>query len=129
MERQNITNNSLVNLKKDVAFGVVLTFLTCGIYNLFWQHHQIKTINILLEEERLSWGRWFLLTIVTCGLYHIYHEYLMAKYILEIQQAHQLASANASLPTIAIILSIVGLPFITDAIEQKELNEIIDKLA
>ncbi len=112
--------------RKSIAAGIVLTLLTCGIYNLFWQNHQIKTINFFLGREELSFWRWFFFTLLTCGLYHIYHEYLMGKYILEIQYKVGKPAPSLHLPVIALILSLVGLPLVADAIEQKELNEIID---
>jgi len=112
--------------RKSIAKGVVLTLLTCGIYNLFWQYHQIKTINFFLGREELSFWRWFFFTLLTCGLYHIYHEYLMAKYIVEIQHRVGKPVPSSHLPVLALILSLAGLPLIADAIEQKELNEIVD---
>ncbi|RUM89712.1 MAG: hypothetical protein DSZ24_00520 [Thermodesulfatator sp.] len=116
----------LEEYRKGIASSIVLTLLTCGIYNFFWQNHQIKTINLLLGRNVLSFWRWFFLTLITCGLYHIYHEYLTGKYIVEIQSKIGKYPLSNNLPLIALILSILGLPFITDAIEQKELNEIID---
>ncbi len=112
--------------RKGIGSSILLTLLTCGIYNLFWQKHQIKTINFLLGKDVLSFWKWSLLTFITCGLYHIYHEYLMGKYIVEIQYKINKPAPSTSLPVIVLILSIIGLSLITDAIEQKELNEIID---
>jgi hypothetical protein len=118
--------SEIQNYRKGIGSSIVLTILTCGIYNLFWQNHQIKTVNLLLEKKVLSFWKWFFFTLITCGLYHIYHEYLMGKYIVEIQYKIGKPAPSTNLPVIALILSIIGLPFITDAIEQKELNEIID---
>ncbi len=119
-------SSELSEMKRDPAIGVVLTFLTCGIYSLLWQDLQIRTINALLGRDELSFWRWLGLTLLTCGLYHIYHEYIMARYILEIQHLRGVQTPDEDLPMIALILSIVGLPFITDAIEQKTLNQLID---
>ncbi len=112
--------------RKSVVKAVILTIVTFGIYNLFWQNHQIKTINYFMEKRVLSFWRWLFLTIFTFGLYHIYHEYLVAKYILEIQNKVQKPITNPTLPQIAILLTILGFALIVDAIEQKELNDIID---
>ena len=114
--------------KKDIALSIILTLLTCGIYNLFWQKHQMKTVNLLLEKEVLSFWKWLFLTIITCGLYHIYYEYLMGKYIVEIQHKVNKLPYTSNLFTIALILSALGLSIVVDAIEQRELNEIIDYL-
>ncbi|MBX6423748.1 DUF4234 domain-containing protein [Thermosulfurimonas sp. F29] len=112
--------------RRDVAAAVVLTLLTCGIYYPFWQKHQINTVNFFLGKKKLSFWRWVLFTFLTCGLYHVYHEYLMAKYIVEIQYQIGKPVPSSHLPVLALILSLAGLPLIVDAIEQKELNEIID---
>ncbi len=115
--------------QRNIFKCVLLTLLTCGLYNLFWQNHQIKTVNILLGREELSFWRWFFFTLLTCGLYHIYHEYLVGKYILEIEYQIGKPAPSTHLPLAALILSALGLPIITDAIEQKELNEILEYLA
>ncbi len=125
-ENYTIKYREAYKYKKSIGISIILTFLTLGIYNLFWQYHQIKTINFFLEKKVLSFWRWFFFTIITFGLYHIYHEYLVGKYIVEIQYKIDKPAPSTTLPVVALILSIIGLALITDAIEQKELNEIID---
>lgn len=121
-------NNNFKSFKLDPLAGIILTLLTCGIYNLIWQYRQIQTLNALLEKEEFSFSKWFLLSILTCGIYHLYHEYLMAKAIYEVQEKYNLKIKTPNLPTLSLILSIFGLTIIVDAIEQKELNIIIDSI-
>jgi len=125
---KNFNVYELEGYKMGIGKGIILTLLTCGIYNLFWQNHQIKTVNFLLKRNELSFWKWFFFSLLTCGLYHIYYEYVMAQAIIEIQSKYQFPIQSGSLPTVAIILSIIGLPLVVDAIEQKELNGIIEHI-
>ena len=125
---KNFNIYELEGYKMGIGKGIILSLLTCGIYNLFWQNHQIKTVNFLLKRNELSFWKWFFFSLLTCGLYHIYYEYVMARAIIEVQSKYQFPIKSGSLPTVAIILSIIGLPLVVDAIEQKELNGIIEHI-
>ena len=56
----------------NIAIDVVLTLVTCGIYNLFWQSRQFKVMNAFLGQKRYSFFQWMILVVLTCGLYHVY---------------------------------------------------------
>ena len=104
-----------------VAKDILLTLLTCGIYDLFWQARQFRTLNAFLGRTQFRFWTWLLLTLVTCGIYHIYNEYLMAKSIVTVQR--QLAKpTNENLPLISLMLSVFGLTLLADAIQQTEIN-------
>lgn len=123
---QNIS--TLVMMKQDILIAVLLTIVTCGIYGFFWQAHQITTVNMLLKQEKYSFWSWLLFTIITCGLYHIYHEYVMGQDIFEIQVGMGFPAPNNSLSIMSLVLSLVGLTIIVDAIQQNELNKILDSI-
>ncbi len=110
-----------------VAKDVILTLLTCGIWDLVWQYRQMRTVNILLGYEEFHFGKWLVFTLLTCGLYNLYHEYLMGRAIVRIQHKYGLPPSE-SLPAISLVLTLVSLGIITDAIQQKELNMIINEL-
>ncbi len=110
-----------------VAKDVILTLLTCGIWDLVWQYRQMRTVNILLGYEEFHFGKWLIFTLLTCGLYNLYHEYLMGRAIVRIQHKYGLPPSE-SLPAISLVLTLVSLGIITDAIQQKELNMIINEL-
>ena len=61
---------------------------------------------------------WLLLTLVTCGMYHIYHEYIMTRDLVD---AFPTPSGSME-PVVSIILTVMGLPFIADAIQQNMIN-------
>ncbi len=115
-------------LKIDIAKAVILTIVTCGIYNLVWQYKQMETVNLLLGRDQFSFWKWFFLTLLTCGLYHLYHEYVFGRAISEAQKIHGVEVPGENIATISLVLAILGLSFISDAIQQREINNALDAL-
>ncbi len=106
-----------------IVLDILLSLITCGVYQLFWQARQMRALNYFLGEERFSFIKWLLLTVVTCGIYHIYYEYVMAKAITDVQDRRG-ASPSSELPLLSILLSIFGFTLVADAIQQHEINKI-----
>ena len=102
---------------RNIAVDIILSFVTCGLYNLYWQYKQIDALNDILKQEKYSFLMWFLLTIVTCGLYHIYHEYRMST---DLAEAAGREGSNDGI--IAIVLALFGLWIVVDAIQQSQIN-------
>ncbi len=107
---------------KSVAEGIILTLITCGIYNLFWNWHQMETCNDLAGRREFDPGKVFLLSLVTCGLYFIYYQYSMGGVIVEIQRKRAVPPFE-NLPVLSLVLSLFGLSVIVDSIHQHELNK------
>ncbi|NPB10055.1 MAG: DUF4234 domain-containing protein [Thermodesulfobacteria bacterium] len=126
MERPPLPPSELPE-PSSVAKDVILSILTCGLWDIFWQYKQMKVVNLLLGREEFSFGKWLVFTILTCGLYHIYHEYLMGRAIVRIQHLYGLPPSE-SLPAISLIMALISLGIITDAIQQKEINLILEEL-
>jgi hypothetical protein len=109
--------------ERSIATSVILTIVTCGIYGLIWMYAIGKDIRDNLGREDPNPGMDILLTLVTCGIWGIY---LMYKYPTMINEmAHKRGlPANESLPLISILLGILGLPVVSFALMQSELNKI-----
>ena len=103
---------------RNIAVCIILSLVTCGIYNVYWQYKQMESVNDMLHEERYSFLRWFLFTLITCGIYHIYHEYRLST---DIAKALGRDPGNDGL--IAVLLSVFGLSLVVDAIQQSQINE------
>lgn len=58
---------------------VVLSFVTCGIYFLYWLYTTDKELAEALDDAEIKPGLDLLLTIVTCGIWSIYVEYRNAQ--------------------------------------------------
>lgn len=105
----------------NIATDIVLSLITCGIYNLFWQARQFRALNAFVGREEFRFWTWFFLTLVTCGIYHVYTQYRMGAVITEINRKLGLPP-NENLALISLLLSIFGLVLVADAIQQSEIN-------
>ena len=107
----------------NVALYLLLTVLTCGLFDLYWNYRQMETCNEMLDEDRFSFWLWLLLVIVTLGIYHIIYQYKMAAAINEIQERMGLP-VTAQLPLTSLVATIFGFGIVADCIHQIELNRI-----
>lgn len=108
----------------DIALGIILSIITCGLYNVYWNYREFQALNSLLGREEYRFWYWLLLSIVTCGIFHIYYEYKMGSDIYEHLKDRGL-TANPNLPAIGLILSLFGLTIIADAVYQHEINKLV----
>lgn len=108
----------------DVAFGIILSVITCGLYNVYWNYRQMKAMNALLGRPEFDFGKWAVLTLVTCGIYHIYYEYRMGNE-LQTWLMQNGRPTNPHLALIGLLLSVFGLTVVADAVYQHELNKLI----
>ena len=106
-----------------IATGIILSFVTCGIYNVYWNYRQFLAMNQLLGREEFKFVPWLLLSLVTCGLYHVYYEYKMGSELYGWLKANG-REANPNLPVMGLVLSCLGLTIIADAVYQHEFNKL-----
>ncbi len=107
----------------NIAFHLILTLLTCFLFNLYWNYRQMVACNELLGRSEFSWLTWILLTILTCGIYHLFYQYKMGAAINEIQQQRGLPVAEG-LPVLSVVSAVLGVGVVADCIHQYELNKI-----
>lgn len=112
--------------RRNIGVGILLTFITFGIYGLVWQYKQMKIINAWLGSDQFSFWKWFFLTIVTCGIYEVYEEYKMGEAINTIQYNNNF-SVTSHLPIICLLLTLFGMGLITTAIQQHHINKFYDR--
>lgn len=104
---------------------LIITILTLGLFNLYWNYRQMQACNDLLDEEDFSFILWLLFTIITFGLYHIYYQFKMGRAIVRIQRAMNEREFDV-LPLISVFVTIFGLSIVVDCIHQHEINKIVD---
>ncbi len=107
-----------------IALYLVVTLLTCGLFNLYWNYRQMFVCNELLERDEFSWPLWLLLSIVTCGIYHLFYQFKMGAAINEIQDRRGVP-VTRDLPVISVVAAILGFGVVADCIHQHELNKIL----
>jgi hypothetical protein len=107
----------------NIAVYLILTLLTCGLFNLYWNYRQMESCNELLGRDEFSFWLWLVFTILTCGLYHLYYQYTMGAAINEIQ--YQLGRpVTEGLPVLSVVAAFIGVGVVADCIHQHELNRI-----
>jgi hypothetical protein len=109
----------------DIIVSLILTLITCGIYDLFWNAKQMRVLNHLLGREEFFFWTWLIVSIITCGIFHIFYEYKMGQAIVEIKKKRNLP-VDEHLPLISIALSVFSLSLAVDAIHQYEINKIYE---
>ena len=112
---------------RNIVVSLILTIVTCGLYDLYWNAKQMKAMNGLLDREELSFWTWFFVSIITCGIFHLYYEYKMGLALVEIQDKYNMRVDN-NLPLISLLLSIFGMSIVVDAIHQNEINKAYEQL-
>ena len=111
--------------KCSIPLYLILSILTAGLFNLYWNYKQMQACNYFLRRKEFSFLIWFFLTIFTCGLYHIYYQYKMGASLVEIQRSQGRPTSN-DLPVLSAILSIIGLFVIADCFHQLEINKLCE---
>jgi len=102
---------------RSIALDIILTIVTCGLFNFYVQYRQIEAANDMLKTRKYDFIFWLLFCFITCGLYHIYHEYRKSSDIAEV-----LKKDPTTAGLISVILTFFGLWMINDAIQQAEIN-------
>ena len=103
---------------RNIGIDILLTLVTCFLFNIYIQYRQILALNEMTHPERYSFLKWFCLTIITCGIYHFYHEYRKSLDICEVT-----GKDNSSDPIVHLLLAIFGLGIVVDALQQIEINK------
>ncbi|MBW1763587.1 MAG: DUF4234 domain-containing protein [Deltaproteobacteria bacterium] len=107
----------------NIPLYLLLTIVTLGIFNLYWNYRQMKACNDMLKRDAFIFWLWFLLCLLTFGLWHIYYQYKMGSAIVEIQEIKNIRTFD-NLPLLSTLLTIFGLTIITDCIHQNEINKL-----
>jgi hypothetical protein len=107
-----------------IAVYLILTLITLGIFNLYWNYRQMQACNSMLERREFRFWVWILLCIVTIGLYHFYYQYKMGSAIVEIQ-ARREEVVTDWLPVASVVAAILGAGVAADCLHQHEINKLV----
>ncbi len=108
-----------------VPLYLLLTLVTLGLFDLYWNYRQMQACNGMLERGEFSFPLWLVLSILTCGIYHLYYQYKMGAAINEIQERYDLPVA-VGLPVLSVVTAVLGVGIVADCVHQHELNKIVD---
>lgn len=109
--------------RKNIAVCIILSIVTCGIYELYWIYCLVEDTNLVAsrQDSAASGGMVLLLGIVTCGLYWLYWLYRAG------EDLDRLRVDRGGLPghlgLLYMLVALVGFSIVSHALLQSELNE------
>lgn len=107
---------------KNLIIDILLTLLTGGLWNLWVQYRQMKSVNILLKRNTYSPFWTLVFSFLTLGLYFFYHEYKLTDEIYHLTYGVR----NKDLAILCGIGSALGMWFVVDCFQQHMLNSYIE---
>lgn len=107
---------------KYIIIHVVFSFLTFGIFELFWLYSLMKSINVNLKRKEFYFWKSLLLSFITFGVYGVIVSYRMGEAINSINREKQLP-VNDKLPLLSIILPILNFSIVSQSIMQDSINK------
>lgn len=110
--------------KRDIVVAIILTFITCGIYGIYWFIVMTDDVNSLSDEKMASGGTAFLYSILTCGIYTFYWNYKVGQKMGEVGKKYNKPINDNSV--LYLVLSIFGLGLVNYCLIQSDLNRFAD---
>lgn len=109
---------------RSIVLCIVLSFVTCGIYGIYWMIKLNDEINALDgTPEDTSGGMVFLLTLVTCGIYGFYWMYKMGGKVDNIKAGMGEAPGSLASSILYLLLTFVGLAIVNYCLMQDTINK------
>ena len=110
-----------VGTDRNIVVCIILTFITCGIYGLYWMYMLNKEINELAGEKEYTDGVLVIVfCIITCGIYGFFWNFKMGEQVDKIN-----GNPDGNYNIIFLILSIFELAIVNHAIMQDTINKAI----
>ncbi len=114
---------------------LVLSVVTFGLYLPFWYHGIYEDLKALDGRTPTGHGFWldFLFVLLTFAIYGIWVDYQISQQIAEFEERNGLGPVQDT-TIIAVILDVASYAtvfvtnFITSAIQQDQLNRVVEKL-
>lgn len=131
---QPVVNQTIINnynqvkpaiTNRNIVVALLLTFVTCGIYGIFWFISMTDESNSLSDEKYTSGGTAFLYSLITCGIYTFYWNYKMGQKMANIGKKYNKQIADNSV--LYLVLSLFGLGLINYCLIQSDLNSLADQ--
>ncbi len=111
--------------RREIAVSIILTFVTCGIYGIYWFIVMTDEMNLSSNKPNpTSGGMAFLFSMLTCGIYSYYWAYTMGDQVDMLKANRGVQSSNTGI--LYLLLCIFGLSIVTYALLQNELNTMYD---
>ena len=110
---------------RNIILCIVLSFVTCGIYGIYWMIKLNDEINLLDgTPDDTSGGMVFLLTLITCGIYSFFWMYKMGGKVDNIKAGMGNASGSMQSSVLFLILNLLGLGIVNYCLMQDTINKV-----
>ncbi|MBO7148066.1 MAG: DUF4234 domain-containing protein [Lentisphaeria bacterium] len=109
--------------KRSIIVMLILTFVTCGIYNLFWMYSARCEFQDFSGYSDINPGLELLLSIL-CFPFFYYWIYKFSADIVRYQTENGRYVNNNTM--INLLLAVLGFGIISELIIQSQLNELAD---
>lgn len=107
--------------QKSPIMIILLTFLTCGLYIIYWQYKAMVEMGEYLRED-INPLQEILFCFLTCGLYTFYLYYKLGKMAYKCTLQANISSSDNSI--LYVILVAIGLGVIVPCFIQSSLNDV-----
>lgn len=104
--------------KRGIVGIVVLSIITCGIYNVFATYQVYSDVNYTLKRNNTALTD-ILLSLITCGLWGIYCIFVYSK------RLYDLGADDNSI--VNVLLGIFSVGILAVCIMQSSINGLIDR--
>lgn len=115
--------------RRSVAVVLLLSFVTCGLYSLYWLYVTTTELKTVTARADLNPGLELVLSIVTCGLWGLYAGYRNAGLVHQVftQGGRPHEDKSTLVLILNLLMLVVGVTgFVATAILQDELNKLAD---
>ena len=111
--------------KRDIALCIVLSFVTCGIYGIYWFVCLTNETNELYpQKQTASGGVAFLLVLVTCGIYAYYWAYMTGEKLDNAKAERGMANGSGGI--LYLLLTVFRLGIVAYALMQNDINSMVE---
>lgn len=123
-DSRNQTTYTSVNsgiVPRNIVVSIILSFVTCGIYQIYWMIKMNDEVNTLASEPNATSGVMvFLFSLITCGIYGFIWMYKMGERCDRIK-----GSVGGSSAILYLILSLLGLGIVSYCLIQDTINKAV----
>ena len=101
---------------------MILYYLTCGIYILFWYAFVQEDVNTLTGDHKTSGGMVVFLSLITCSIYFMIWMYRQGERIDQLKRSKGIASSNTGV--LYLILALLSCGVVSVCLMQNEINKL-----
>lgn len=115
------------NNKRSIATVLLFSFITCGIYFIYWIYAVTSELSAYNEDMETSPTMVVILSLVTCGIYQIYWWYKIGSMFVDAQHKAGVKYV-ADNKILFLVLALFGFGLVSACILQSDLNRFWDNL-